>query len=119
MDVAIVTVSGEPTVEAARDAVAAAREHDAQAVVSVGGGSVIDLGKAVAMLLGNGGDPLDYLEVIGRGRPIGRSSRPFAAVPTTAGTGAEVTMNAVLASPEHGRKASVRARSMLPALALR
>ncbi|HOZ56883.1 MAG TPA: iron-containing alcohol dehydrogenase [Nakamurella multipartita] len=118
MDAAIVTVSGEPTVGVAREAVAAAREHGAQAVVSLGGGSVIDLGKTVAMLLGNGGDPLDYLEVIGRGQPIGRPSVPFAAVPTTAGTGAEVTMNAVLASPEHGRKASVRARSMLPALAV-
>lgn len=118
MDVAIVTVRGEPTVDGAREAVAAAREHGAQAVVSVGGGSVIDLGKTVAMLLGNGGDPLDYLEVVGRGHPITRPSVPFAAVPTTAGTGAEVTMNAVLTSPEHGRKASVRARSMLPALAL-
>lgn len=118
MEVAIVPVRGEPTVEVARAAVAAAREHGAQAVVSVGGGSVIDLGKTVAMLLGNGGDPIDYLEVIGRGKPIDRPSVPFAAVPTTAGTGAEVTMNAVLASPEHGRKASVRARSMLPALAL-
>lgn len=118
MDVAIVPVAGEPTVDAARAAVAAAREHGAQAVVSLGGGSVIDLGKTVAMLLGNGGDPLDYLEVIGGGRPIGRPSVPFGAVPTTAGTGAEVTMNAVLASPEHGRKASVRSRSMLPALAL-
>jgi alcohol dehydrogenase class IV len=118
MEVAIVPVRGEPTVEVARAAVAAARAHGAQAVVSVGGGSVIDLGKTVAMLLGNGGDPIDYLEVIGRGQPIDRPSVPFAAVPTTAGTGAEVTMNAVLAAPEHGRKASVRARSMLPALAL-
>lgn len=118
MDVTIVPVGGEPTVDVARDAVAAARVHGARAVVSVGGGSVIDLGKTVAMLLGNGGDPLDYLEVIGRGHPITLPSVPFAALPTTAGTGAEVTMNAVLASPEHGRKASVRARSMLPALAL-
>jgi alcohol dehydrogenase class IV len=118
MDAVIVTVSGEPTVDVARDAVAAARDHGAQAVLSVGGGSVIDVGKTVAMLLGNGGDPLDYLEVVGRGQPITRPSVPFAAVPTTAGTGAEVTMNAVLASPEHGRKASIRARSMLPALAL-
>ncbi len=118
MDVAVIAVGGEPTVDIARDAVAAAREHRADAVVAVGGGSVIDLGKTVAMLLGNGGDPLDYLEVIGRGRPIIAPSCPFAAVPTTAGTGAEVTMNAVLTSPEHGRKASLRARSMLPALAL-
>ena len=70
---------------------------------------MLDLGKAVAMLLGNGGDPLDYLEVIGHGKPITRPSAPFVAVPTTAGTGAEVTANAVLASPEHGRKASLRA----------
>jgi alcohol dehydrogenase class IV len=118
MAVAVVPVGGEPTVDMARAATQTAREHDADVVISIGGGSVIDLGKAVAMLLGNGGDPMDYLEVIGRGQPIGRPSRPFAAVPTTAGTGAEVTMNAVLASPEDGRKASVRARSMLPALAL-
>ncbi len=118
MDVAVLPVVGEPTVESARDAVGAAREHGADVVIAVGGGSVIDLGKAVAMLLGNGGDPLDYLEVIGRGRPIDRPSRPFAALPTTAGTGAEVTANAVLASAEHGRKASLRARSMLPSLAL-
>lgn len=65
-------VTGEPTVESARDAVAVARDHGADVVVAVGGGSVIDLGKAVAMLLGNGGDPLDYLEVVGRGQPIRR-----------------------------------------------
>jgi len=70
------------------------------------------------MLLGNGGDPLDYLEVIGQGKPIDAPSAPFAAVPTTAGTGAEVTANAVLSSPEHGRKASLRAASMIPRAAL-
>ena len=61
-------VGGEPTVELARAGVAAAREHGADVVAAIGGGSVIDAGKAVAMLLGNGGDPLDYLEVIGAGR---------------------------------------------------
>ena len=80
-------------------------------VIAIGGGSVLDLGKAVAALLGNGGDPLDYLEVIGRGQPLTAASVAFAAVPTTAGTGAEVTANAVLASPEHGRKASLRSSS--------
>ncbi len=111
-------VAGEPTVASARAAAARAREVDAQFVVAIGGGSVIDLGKTVAMLLANGGDPLDYLEVIGRGQAIAAPSVPFAAVPTTAGTGAEVTANAVLASPEHGRKVSLRAPSMLPTLAL-
>ena len=114
----VFTVSGEPTVQMAEAAVAAARACGADLVVALGGGSVLDMGKTVAMLVGNGGDPLDYLEVIGAGRPITKPSVPFIAIPTTAGTGAEVTENAVLASPEHGRKASVRARSMLPALAL-
>ena len=104
----VVTVAAEPTVELARAGVAAAREHGADVVAAVGGGSVIDLAKAVAMLLGNGGDPLDYLEVVGSGRPITRPAAPCVAVPTTAGTGAEVTANAVLASPDHGIKASLR-----------
>jgi alcohol dehydrogenase class IV len=111
-------VTGEPTVGVAVSAVAAAREHGADVVVAVGGGSVIDLAKAVAMLLANGGEPLDYLEVVGAGRPIGRASVPCVAVPTTAGTGAEVTANAVLASPAHGIKASLRSPLMLPRVAL-
>jgi alcohol dehydrogenase class IV len=114
----VFAVAGEPTVDLARAAVAAAREHGADVVAAIGGGSVIDTGKAAAMLLGNGGDPLDYLEVIGAGRMITRPSAPCVAVPTTAGTGAEVTANAVLASPEHGVKASLRAATMLPRAAL-
>jgi alcohol dehydrogenase class IV len=111
-------VGAEPTVELARACVAAAREHGADVVAAVGGGSVLDLGKAAAMLLGNGGDPLDYLEVIGSGRKISQPSVPCVAVPTTAGTGAEVTANAVLASPAHGLKASLRSPLMIPRVAL-
>jgi alcohol dehydrogenase class IV len=111
-------VAGEPTIALARAGIAAAREHGADVVVAIGGGSVIDLGKAVAMLLGNGGDPLDYLEVIGSGREITQPAVPCVAVPTTAGTGAEVTANAVLASPAHGVKASLRAALMIPRVAL-
>jgi alcohol dehydrogenase class IV len=114
----IVQVAGEPTIEEARAATAAAREHGADVVAAIGGGSVIDLGKAVAMLLGNGGDPLDYLEVVGAGRAITEPAVPCVAVPTTAGTGAEVTANAVLASPAHGLKASLRSPLMLPRVAL-
>jgi alcohol dehydrogenase class IV len=114
----VVTVDAEPTVELARAGAAAAREHDADVVAAVGGGSVIDLAKAVAMLLGNGGDPLDYLEVIGSGRKITQPAVPCVAVPTTAGTGAEVTANAVLASPAHGLKASLRSPLMIPRVAL-
>ncbi len=115
---AVVTVDGEPTTESARTAAETAREHGADVVAAIGGGSVIDLAKAVAMLLGNGGDPLDYLEVIGSGRKITRAAVPLVAVPTTAGTGAEVTANAVLASPEHRVKASLRSALMIPRVAI-
>jgi alcohol dehydrogenase class IV len=115
---AVFPVTGEPTVELARAGLAAAREHGADIVAAIGGGSVIDTAKAVAMLLGNGGDPLDYLEVVGSGRPITQPAAPCVAVPTTAGTGAEVTANAVLASPAHGIKASLRSPLMIPRVAV-
>src|SRR5689334_5603832 len=111
-------VPGEPTTEAVRAGVAAAREHGADVIAAIGGGSVIDAAKAVAMLLANGGDPLDYLEAVGSGRVITRPSVPCVATPTTAGTGAEVTANAVLAVPEHRLKASLRSPLMIPRVAL-
>ena len=111
-------VAGEPTIELARAGAGAAREHGADAVAAIGGGSVIDTAKAIAMLLGNGGDPLDYLEVVGSGRTITQPAVPCVAVPTTAGTGAEVTANAVLASPAHRVKASLRSPLMIPRVAL-
>jgi alcohol dehydrogenase class IV len=112
------TVTGEPTIDLARAATAAARAHSADVVAAIGGGSVIDAAKAVAMLVPNGGDPLDYLEVIGSGRKITQPALPCVAVPTTAGTGAEVTANAVLASPAHQAKASLRSALMIPRVAL-
>ena len=115
---AVFAVAAEPTVDLAREALTAAREHGADVVAAVGGGSVIDTAKAVAMLLGNGGDPLDYLEVAGSGRPISKPAVPCVAVPTTAGTGAEVTANAVLAVPAHQVKASLRSPLMIPRVAL-
>jgi alcohol dehydrogenase class IV len=118
MPAAVFTVPGEPTIELARAGIAAAREHGADVVAAIGGGSVIDTGKAVAMLLANGGDPLDYLEVVGSGRKITQPAVPCVAVPTTAGTGAEVTANAVLAAPAHQLKASLRSPLMIPRVAL-
>lgn len=112
------SVSGEPTIEVARAGTVRAREEKCDVVVSFGGGSVIDAGKAIAMLLTNGGDPLDYAEVIGRGLPVTKPSASFIAIPTTAGTGAEVTRNAVLGSPEHHVKVSLRSPFMLPAVAV-
>lgn len=87
-------------------------------MIGFGGGSVLDTGKAVAALVANGGEPLDYLEGIGRGNALSKPSLPYIAVPTTAGTGAEVTKNAVLASEEHSVKVSLRSDYMLPTVAL-
>jgi len=112
------SVDGEPTVDTARAGAAAARAAGCDLVIGFGGGSVLDAAKAIAALVANGGDPMDYLEVVGRGQPIARPSLPFVAVPTTAGTGSEVTKNAVLASPEHGVKASLRSPLMLARVAL-
>jgi len=116
--VAVVAVPHEPTVDQVREATGAARTAGADVVVAIGGGSVLDLGKAVAVLLGNGTDPMDHLEVVGRGMPVERPGLPCVAVPTTAGTGAEATANAVLSSPEHGVKASIRGPHVLAAVAL-
>lgn len=111
-------VAYEPTVDLAQQAVRMARDFGAQVVIGFGGGAAVDLGKAVAALTTNPGDPLDYLEVIGRGKPLVADPLPYLAVPTTAGTGAEVTRNAVLASPEHRVKVSLRSPKMLPRVAL-
>lgn len=107
------SVTGEPTVQCVRDGVARARETRSEMVISIGGGSAIDAGKAIAILVANSGEPLDYLEVVGRGKPFERPGLPYIAVPTTAGTGSEVTRNAVLGSPDHGVKASLRSPWML------
>lgn len=112
------SVAGEPTVETVRAGVARAREAACDLVIGLGGGSVLDAGKAIAALLGSGGDPLDYIEVVGRGLTLSRPPAPYIAIPTTAGTGAEVTRNAVLASPEHRVKASLRSPLLFPRLAV-
>lgn len=111
-------VSTEPSVEDARTGAARAREAGCDVVVAVGGGSAIDLAKAVAALAANPGDVLDYLEVVGRAQPLERDPLPVVAVPTTAGTGSEVTRNAVLGSKQRGVKASFRHVKMLPRVAV-
>ena len=111
-------VATEPTIALAQSGAELARREGCQMVIALGGGSVIDAGKAIAALATNPGDPLDYLEVIGRAQPITHAPLPFIAVPTTAGTGAEATRNAVLHSPEHRVKVSLRSPLMLPRIAL-
>ncbi len=78
----------------------------------------MDTAKAVSALLTNGGDPLDYLEVIGRGKTLVKASAPCITIPSTAGTGAEVTRNAVLGATDQQVKVSLRSATMLPRLAL-
>lgn len=112
------TVPGEPTLKLVERGIELARAGGCEFVIAVGGGSVMDAGKAIAAMLANDGALLDYVEVIGRGKALTKPSCPFIAIPTTAGTGAEVTRNAVLAAPEQRVKVSLRSALMLPAVAL-
>jgi alcohol dehydrogenase class IV len=118
VQVEMFSVPGEPTIELAQRAVRTARKQKCDVVVAFGGGSVLDTGKAVAALVTNAGDPLEYLEVIGKGQPLTNAPVPLVAIPTTSGTGSEVTRNAVLASPQHRVKVSLRSPLMLPRVAL-
>ena len=111
-------IAGEPTIESVSQAKAVALSADCDLVIGIGGGSVLDSAKAIAALIPNEGEALDYLEVIGKGQTLRQAPIPFIAVPTTAGTGAEVTKNAVLFSPPHRQKVSLRDGRMLPDIAL-
>ncbi len=118
VDIVPLAIAGEPTIEQIVEACRLMTEHHCQSVIGLGGGSAVDAGKAIAALAANPGSPMDYLEVIGRGLPMPKAPFPFIAIPTTAGTGAEVTKNAVLTSPEHRVKVSLRSLGMLPNLAI-
>ena len=111
-------ISKEPTVPLVQAGVSHARKFGCDLVIGFGGGSAVDSGKAIAALASNPGVPLDYLEVIGKGQPLIHPPLTFIAIPTTAGTGAEVTRNAVLASIEQCVKVSLRSPMMLPKLAI-
>jgi alcohol dehydrogenase class IV len=111
-------VVGEPTVDLIDRGVRLARSSDITGVIGFGGGSVIDSAKAIAGLTTNQGEINDYLEVIGKAKPLKTPALPLCAIPTTAGTGAEVTKNAVLGSPEHRVKVSLRSPILLPRLVL-
>jgi len=114
-------VDGEPTVAQVREGIACARAGGCDGVLGFGGGSALDCAKAIAGLAAMGpagGDPLDHLEVVGRGLPLPGPALPLVAVPTTAGTGSEVTRNAVLGVPGASVKASLRSPLLLARLAL-
>lgn len=112
------TVAGEPEIATVEQGAALARQERCDLVIACGGGSVIDAGKAIAGMLTNDGSLLDYLEIIGRGQALTRPACPFLAIPTTAGTGAEVTRNAVLSAPAQQIKVSLRSPFLLPAAAI-
>jgi alcohol dehydrogenase class IV len=118
VDAVSFAIVGEPKTTDVQAGVKRAKEQQCQMVISLGGGSAIDGGKAIAAIMTNTGDLLDYLEVIGKAQPLANAPAPFIAIPTTAGTGAEVTRNAVLSSPEHQVKVSLRSLLMLPRVAL-
>lgn len=118
INITTLSVSGEPTTHIVRRGTEQAKAERCDLVIGFGGGSAMDTAKAISVLLTNEGDPLDYLEVIGRGQPITKPAAPCITIPTTAGSGAEVTRNTVLESPEHRVKVSLRSPLILPRLAL-
>lgn len=117
-EVTLIACPGEPDLPGLEAAVAQLRPLHPQVIVALGGGSAIDMGKALAALLPGQGVPLDHLEVVGRGLPLTADPLPFIAIPTTAGTGAEATRNAVITVPDHARKVSLRDPRMFPAVAI-
>ena len=94
----------EPTVEMAQKALDLARREQVEVVISIGGGSALDVGKAVAALYKQAGTVREYHS----GRTVEERGLPFISVPTTACTGTEVTNNAVLTDPDTGIKQSIR-----------
>jgi alcohol dehydrogenase class IV len=110
--------NGEPTVEVIREAVDFARQRTVDFVIGIGGGTALDIAKAVSALVSNPGEVIDYLEVIGQNKPLTNPSIPLIAIPTTAGTGTEVSRNAVIGVPQHHIKVSMRSLYLLPKFAL-
>ena len=111
-------VEAEPDVPMIKSGLSQAKSQDCEFVIGFGGGSVLDAGKAIAAMLTNPGDLEDYLEVVGAGKEIPNPAAPMIALPTTAGTGTEVTRNAVITSPEHQVKVSMRSLKMIPTVAI-
>ena len=111
-------VPGEPDVDTMLAGLAQAHAEGCELVIGLGGGSALDAGKAIAALLTNPGDVYDYLEVVGKGQALVNPSAAYIAIPTTSGTGSEVTRNAVLTATRQKAKISLRSASMLPKLAV-
>ena len=109
---------GEPTLDMVKDAVSKVKQINPACIVAIGGGSILDLAKAVAALVTNEHDVMHYLEVVGDGKPLEADPLPVIAIPTTFGTGSEVTKNSVIDVPDHQRKVSLRSEKMVPKFAI-
>lgn len=113
-----VSVKGEPTSAIVDDAVERNRGIDTKLVVAIGGGSVLDAGKAISAMLTVPGSVRDYLEGVGHLEHPG-TKIPFIAIPTTSGTGSEATKNAVISEVgPHGFKKSLRHNHFVPDMAI-
>jgi len=118
LDYQFIPLKGEPTLRMVDDLLRRSWDYQPDFILAFGGGSVIDAGKAMAVLPSNPGPVSDYLEVIGAGKTLTQPGVPLIAIPTTAGTGAEVTRNAVIGVPEQRIKVSLRSSFLLPRLAV-
>jgi alcohol dehydrogenase class IV len=114
----IFSIHSEPEIFDIEQGTILARKTLCNVVVGIGGGSAVDSAKAIAALILNQGKLTDYLEVIGKGRRLENAPLPFIAIPTTAGTGAEVTKNSVIKSTDYNVKVSLRSELMYPRLAV-
>ena len=108
---------GEPEVYYIDEIAAFGRAFGADAVLAIGGGSVLDTGKSVAAMLTNEGSVYEYMEIEGQ-RQLVNKPVPFFAVPTTAGTGAEASKNAVIIDKSRSIKKSFRSDSLFARLAV-
>jgi len=113
-----VAISGEPNITMVEETALNGRKFKPDMVIAIGGGSVIDMGKALAAIIPNQGDVYDYVEVVGRNVPLKTKPIPFIAIPSTASTGSEVTRNAVLRSGQDKVKVSLRSPEMLADVAI-
>lgn len=111
-------VGHEPDIPTIEHGLALAKGTGCEFVIGFGGGSSLDSAKAISALLTNTGELMDYLEVVGKGQKIANRAAPMIALPTTAGTGTEVTRNAVISSPDHHVKVSMRSPLMIPSVAI-